>query len=177
MQLAGNNCFVCRRPIILSREGTWCAHCRALLHERCLPSDGSCPLCHTALIAASSFFTYAKRCPGCGRDTDRQEACGACGERLRWDTAEEYQAAWSLIHRTARSGAVKGTTLAASGVILMGGLVPLTPRLLLILGPCGGFFSLLLSALVIIPLAGLGCWCLFKAWGKLWASIPGMRFR
>ena len=177
MQVAGNKCFVCQRPIILSSEGTWCTQCGTILHEACIAPGGACPVCQTAFIAPSSFFVYATRCPSCGRTTDCQEACAACGERTRWDTREHYQAAWRRIHRAARSDAAKAVAFAFCGLFLVGGLVPLTPHVLSVLGPCGGWLSLLVSAPLILGFAGLGVWCWFRSWAKLWLSIPGMKFR
>ena len=46
-----------------------------------------------------------------------------------------------------------------------------------LLGPCGSWLSLLVSAPLILGFAGLGVWCLFRSWAKLWLSIPGMKFR
>ncbi len=177
MQIAGNNCLVCQRPIIFGSEGTWCIQCHTPLHASCIAPGEVCPKCRTTFIAPSSLFAYSEFCPSCGKAAYRQEACLGCGERTRWDTPAEYQADLRRIHRAARFGVGEGTGFALCGLFLVGGLVPLTPRLLLVLGPCRGWLSLLIPGSVILGLAALGVWCFFMSWVKLWLSVPGMRFR
>src|SRR6266436_24646 len=135
MQIAGNNCLLCQRPIVLSSEGTWCIQCHTPLHESCIAPGEICPKCRTTFVTPSSLFVYSERCPSCGQATDRQEACFGCGERTRWDTPAEYQTALRRIHHAARLGVAEGTSMALCGLLLVVRLVPLTPRLLLMLGP------------------------------------------
>jgi hypothetical protein len=44
VQIAGNQCKVCHRGIILSKEGKFCAQCGTFVHLTCLP-QAECDVC------------------------------------------------------------------------------------------------------------------------------------
>jgi|HubBroStandDraft_1064217.scaffolds.fasta_scaffold516183_1 hypothetical protein len=37
MQIAGNNCAICKGNVVLSREGELCSHCGTVVHLMCEP--------------------------------------------------------------------------------------------------------------------------------------------
>jgi len=50
MQIAGNKCKVCKRNIVLSTEGKFCARCGTVVHRTC-EAQAKCEVCGDAYQA------------------------------------------------------------------------------------------------------------------------------
>src|SRR6185436_16198566 len=93
MQLAGVQCATCRQNIMLEGEGTWCAACKSVFHQRCLTdTQNVCPACRSPYDPPERHFVFCEICPECFRRLESPQAhCGICHARTRWDTREAYQ--------------------------------------------------------------------------------------
>ena len=92
MQLAGADCAICKKNVLLDADATWCARCASVLHLECLnKASGICPSCQQAYSPPEGKFVFSHVCPECFRPTSPPEpSCMGCHARTRWDTQPDY---------------------------------------------------------------------------------------
>ena len=124
MQLAGTNCEICRRNILLESDGTWCARCTTVLHRECLSAAGNaCPSCHRAYDPPDGYFVFSRVCPECFSANDPPKpSCAACRARTRWDNQADYDNFLAHMKDTSRVYMLQGA--AEIGAALMCLLAP-----------------------------------------------------
>lgn len=116
-QVAGKDCSMCGKKILLAPEGSWCVKCRGVVHRCCQESNADCcPRCGEPWVAPEQFYVFSEKCPVCGVPgvQPRDEYCRVCGAGKWWENASELQAEKRRIH----GAGVREVLWAVSGAVM-----------------------------------------------------------
>lgn len=70
MQIAGNQCWICRHPVGTMREGAGCETCEIVVHRTCL-ENATCPKCGRSLLPTEQVHARASTWAQTERDRPR----------------------------------------------------------------------------------------------------------
>jgi hypothetical protein len=121
MQIAGIVCGICSQSVLLETDGTWCARCQAVFHQRCIATRiGQCPTCRQTFDPRDAHFIFAQMCPECFRSNDpRVKKCVNCGASTRWDSRADYDAFVEQAQATSRRYLARGVGELALGILCL----------------------------------------------------------
>lgn len=122
MQLAGEQCCICKQNVLFDPDATWCARCSVIFHRSCIgTADGICPTCRKTYERPESCFAFSRFCPECMQPNQPASArCSACGAVTRWDTAADYQQFVEHMRSTSRLYQLQGWLELGLAVVCLG---------------------------------------------------------
>jgi hypothetical protein len=121
MQLAGTNCAICGKNVLLDSDASWCARCASVLHRECLEqANGICPSCQKPYEAPEGRFVFSRDCPECFRFMSQPEPhCRTCGARTRWDTQADYDDFLEEMKDTSRVCVLRGAAELGGAILCL----------------------------------------------------------